>query len=553
MSSDNGKFDDTPTESETTGTVENFPRGSRETPVTSASPMEADRSEKARRHKSDRHVAGESDRSIVPKKPANNGSVPLPAESVEGRERTKENTEQSLLVRTQSRNSDGTPFVPRSRGLLGVREAAQRNTKLKFTSLLHHLTPELLRASFFDLKKHAAPGVDEQTWSDYAIDFERRIDDLVGRIHRGAYRAKPSKRTYIPKADGKMRPLGIAALEDKIVQQAARTVLECIYEQEFLGFSYGFRPRRSQHQALDALFVGITKRKVNWILDADIRGFFDNISHEWLMKFLEHRIADRRMLRLLKKWLRAGVSEDGEWSPTRVGTPQGAVISPLLANVFLHYVLDLWINWWRERHARGEVIIVRYADDFVIGFREESDARRCLADLKDRFIKFGLELHPEKTRLIEFGRYAQERRAKRGDGPPETFDFLGFTHISGKTRRGDYTIHRRTARKKFQAKLADLKEKLSRNRHADLAQVGRWLQRVVRGWCQYYAVPGNYERLRQFRDEIQKMWLRALRRRSQRGRRLTWDKFSKLCKRWLPTPKILHPYPNVRFERQHPR
>ena len=266
-----------------------------------------------------------------------------------------------------------------------------------------------------------------------------------------------------------MRPLGIAALEDKIVQQAARTVLECIYEQDFLGFSYGFRPGRSQHQALDALYVGITKRKVNWIIDADIRGFFDNISHEWLMKFLEHRIADRRMLRLLKKWLRAGVSEDGEWSPTKVGTPQGAVISPLYANVFLHYVLDLWINDWRKRHAKGEVIIVRYADDFVIGFREESDARRCLADLRERFAKFGLELHPEKTRLIEFGRYAEERRAKRGDGPPETFDFLGFTHISGKTRRGDFTIHRKTSRKKFQAKLAELKEKLSRRRHDDLA------------------------------------------------------------------------------------
>ena len=515
--------------------------------------MAADRLVQARCRTADMHVAGKSDSSIVPEKPANNGSVPVPAESAEGRELTEENAEQSLLARTQSRNSDAKTFVPRSRGLLGVREAAQRDRKLRFTSLLHHITPELLRASFFDLKKQAAPGVDEETWSDYADDFERRIDDLAGRIHRGGYRAKPSKRTYIPKADGKRRPLGIAALEDKIVQQAVRTVLECIYEQDFLGFSYGFRPGRSQHQALDALFVGITKRKVNWILDADIRGFFDNISHEWLMKFLEHRVADPRMLRLLKKWLRAGVSEDGEWSPTTVGTPQGAVISPLYANVFLHYVFDLWINDWRKREARGEVTVIRYADDFVIGFREESDARRCLAALKERFTKFGLELHPDKTRRIEFGRYAEERRAKRGDGPPETFDFLGFTHISGKTRRGDFTIHRKTSRKKFQAKLADLKERLSRNRHADLTQAGGWLQRVVRGWYQYYAVPGNYERLRQFRDEIQKMWLRALRRRSQRGRCLTWDKFSKVCKRWLPTPKILHPYPNVRFARQHPR
>jgi group II intron reverse transcriptase/maturase len=515
--------------------------------------MEADRSEKARGHKPDTHVAGESDSSIVPEKPANNGSVPLPAESVEGRELTEENTGQSLLVRTQCRNADGTPFVPRSRGLSGVREAARKDKKLRFTSLLHHVTPELLRASFFDLKKQAAPGVDGETWRDYAVDFERRIDDLHGRIHRGAYRAKPSQRTYIPKPDGRMRPLGIAALEDKIVQQAARTVLDCIYEQDFLGFSYGFRPGRGCHRALDALYVGITKRKVNWIIDADIRGFFDNISHEWLMKFLEHRIADRRMLRLLKKWLRAGVSEDGEWSPTKVGTPQGAVISPLYANVFLHYVLDLWIDNWRKRHAQGEVSIVRYADDFVIGFREESDARRCLADLKERFIKFSLELHPEKTRLIEFGRYAEERRTRRGAGPPETFDFLGFTHISGKTRRGDFTIHRKTSRKKFQAKLADLKEKLSRRRHDDLSKVGAWLQSVVRGWCQYYAVPGNYARLRQFRDAIQVIWLRTLQRRSQRGRRLTWEKFSKFCQRWLPTPKILHPYPNVRFARQHPR
>jgi len=543
----------TPTESKTTGTVGNFPHGSRETPVPSAFSMEADRSEKARGHNPDMHVTGESHSSIVPEKPANKGGVALPAELAEGRELAKENTGQSLLDRTQRRNSDGTPFVARSRGLQGVRVAAQQDKKQKFTSLLHHITPELLRASFLALKKQAAPGVDGETWGDYAVEFEKRIDDLHDRIHRGAYRAKPSKRTYIPKPDGRMRPLGIAALEDKVVQQAARTVLEGIYEHDFLGFSYGFRPGRGCHQALDALFVGITQRKVNWIIDADIRGFFDNISHQWLMKFLEHRIADPRMLRLLKKWLRAGVSQDGKWSPTQVGTPQGAVISPLYANVFLHYVLDLWIDDWRTRHAKGEVTIVRYADDFVIGFREESDARKCLAALGERLAKFGLALHPEKTRLIEFGRYAEGRRAKRGDGPPETFDFLGFTHISGKTRRGDFTIHRKTSRKKFQAKLAELKEQLSRRCHDDLAQVGAWLQSVFRGWSRYYAVPGNYPRLQQFRDAIQDMWLRTLRRRSQRGRRLTWKKFSNLCKRWLPTPKILHPYPNVRFAGQHPR
>ena len=553
MSNVNGKLDATPTESETTGTVGNFSHGSRETPATSTARMAADRSEKARCQHADMHVAGESDRLIVPEKSANNRSVPLPTESMEGRGRTEESIGPLLRDRTQCRNADGSPFVARSRGLPGVRAAAQQDKTLKFTSLLHHLTPELLRASFLDLKKQAAPGVDEQTWHDYAEDFERRIEDLHGRIHRGAYRAKPSKRTYIPKPDGRMRPLGIAAVEDKIVQQAARTVLECIYEQDFLGFSYGFRPGRSPHQALDALYVGITKRKVNWIIDADIRGFFDNISHAWLMKFLEHRIADPRMLRLLKKWLRAGVSEDGAWSPTTVGTPQGAVISPLYANVFLHYVLDLWIHDWRQRHAQGEVIMVRYADDFVIGFREESDARQCLADLRERLAKFGLELHPEKTRLIEFGRYAEERRAKRGAGKPKTFDFLGFTHISGKTQRGDFTIHRKTTRKKFQAKLADLKAKLLRNRHADLPEIGTWLQSVLRGWYRYYAVPGNYPRLQQFRDAIQAMWLRALRRRSQRGRCFAWEKFAKVCKRWLPSPRILHPYPNVRFAGQHPR
>jgi RNA-directed DNA polymerase len=483
------------------------------------------------------------------------------AESMEGRGLTKENIGQSPLDRTQSRTvagppsdqSSGAPSAARSRGLPGVREAARKDKTQKFTNLLHHLTPQLLRASFFQLKKQAAPGVDEMTWRDYEEGVDRRIADLHGRIHRGAYQAQPSKRTYIPKLDGKMRPLGIAAVEDKVVQQAARTVLECIYEEDFLGLSYGFRPGRSQHQALDALYVGIKSRKVNWIIDADIRGFFDNISHEWLVKFLEHRIADRRMLRLLKKWLKAGVSEDGEWSATNVGTPQGAVISPLFANVFLHYVLDLWIVAWRKRQAKGEVIIVRYADDFVMGFREESDARRCLAALKDRLAKFGLELHPEKTRLIEFGRYAEERRSRRGEGPPETFDFLGFTHISGKTRGGEFTIHRKTARKKFLAKLRDLKAKMMRIRHATVSQVGSWLQSVLRGWFRYYAVPGNYPRLQQFRDAVQKLWLRLLRRRSQRGRRLNWSRFQKVCKRWLPSPRIEHPYPDARFAVDHPR
>lgn len=553
MSNVNGESDMNPTESETTRMVGNFLDGSGESPATSQSPMDGDRSEKTISRHTDMHVAGQSDSPIVPEKPTNNEGVPPSAEWVEGRGLTNENAEQSLLHRTSSRNPGEKPPERRSRGLLGVREAAQKDKKLKFTNLLHHVTPELLTASFHALKKLAAPGVDDETWSDYGVDHERRLIELHGRIHRGAYRAKPSKRAYIRKGDGKMRPLGIAALEDKIVQQAIRTILECIYEQDFLGFSYGYRPRRDCHQALDALIVGIKSKNVNWIIDADIRGFFDNISHEWLMKFLELRIADRRVLRLLKKWLRAGVSEDGQWSPTTVGTPQGSVISPLLANVFLHYVFDLWIHSWRKRPGRGKVIVVRYADDFVIGFSEEADAKQCLADLQERMTKFGLELHPEKTRLIEFGVYAPQRRANRNEDPPETFDFLGFTHICGTTRGGLPTIHRRTARKKFQAKLADIKEKLTRWRHSKLAETGKWLWQVSQGWYKYYAVPGNYACLQRFQKALHRMWLAVLRRRSQRGRRLTWDKFSIHCRRWLPNPKIEHPYPEERFARRYQR
>jgi RNA-directed DNA polymerase len=545
MSNDHGESDVSPTESKTTRTVGNIPHGSWEVPEISTS-SDVDRSEKARCHNADMHVSGKSDSLVVPKKRANNAGQPTAAESVEERRLTKENASQPLLVRTQSREA-------RSRGLLGVREMARSDKKVRFNNLLNHVTPELLQASFFDLKKQAAPGIDGETWAEYAENFEVRIIDLHSRIHRGTYRAKPSKRSWIPKLDGKLRPLGIAALEDKIVQQAVRVVLECIYEEDFLGFSYGFRPGRGCHRALDALSVGIAHQKVNWILDADIRGFFDNISHEWLMKFLEHRIADRRLLRLLKKWLRAGVSEDGKWSPSTVGTPQGAVISPLLSNVFLHYVLDLWLVAWRKRQAVGEVIIVRYADDFVLGFREETDAKRCLGALKERFAKFGLELHPEKTRLIEFGRYAAERSSKRGDDPPETFDFLGFTHICGTTRKGDFTVKRITAIKKLRNKLKELKDELSKRRHLELAAVGSWLSSVFRGWCQYHAIPGNSQRLQQFRTALQELWYRVLRRRSQRGRNLTWPKFSRLFRRWLPTPRILHPYPEDRFARLYPR
>jgi RNA-directed DNA polymerase len=380
-----------------------------------------------------------------------------------------------------------------------------------------------------------------------------RIADLHARVHRGTYRAKPSKRAWIPKPDGRQRPLGIAALEDKIVQQAVKTVLEAIFEVEFLGFSYGFRPGRSQHNALDALWVGITQRKVNWVLDADIRGFFDAIDHECLMKFVEHRIADRRILRLIHKWLRAGVSDDGTWSRTTVGTPQGSVISPFLANVYLHYVLDLWVESWRKRSATGEVIFVRYADDFVMGFQHRSDAERCLRELRGRFEKFGLDLHPDKTRLIEFGRFAAERRGKRGQGKPETFSFLGFTHYCGTTRNGSFTIKRKSIAKRMRAKLAEIKTELRRSMHQSVSDMGKWLRSVVQGWFNYHAVPGNSPCLDQFRTQIGRNWLGVIRRRSQKGRCWTWERMSRLIRYWLPSARILHPYPNQRLTVTHPR
>lgn len=524
----------------------NSQHGNRETQAVPSPIGDAGRLGKVTDQPPNAHAAGESDGLIVPRKQTNKAGPTAAAESVEGRSPAKGNTAKLAMNRTQSRRI-------RSLGLHGVRKAARRDKRMRFTALLHHLTPELLKASFLDLNRQAAPGIDDVTWRDYANGLEDRLADLHSRIHRGAYRAQPSKRTWIPKADGRQRPLGIAALEDKVVQQAVKTVLECIYEADFLGFSYGHRPGRGGHDALDALWVGLTEKKVNWLLDADIRGFFDAISHEWLDKFLQHRIADPRMLRLLRKWLRAGVSEDGEWSQTTVGTPQGAVISPLYGNVFLHYVLDLWIVAWRKRHVTGDVIVVRYADDFVIGFESRTDAVRCLEALRERFARFGLELHPEKTRLIEFGRFAAERRARRGEGKPETFDFLGFTHICGKTRKGTFTIHRKSIGKRMRAKLHAIKVQLKRRMHAEMSDTGRWLRQVVRGWFNYHAVPGNYPRLDRFQTEVEKLWLRVVRRRSQRGGRWNWRRFHTICRRWIPKPKILHPYPDTRFHAKYPR
>ena len=484
---------------------------------------------------------GDSDGLIVPMNPANNGGTEPPAESAEGRGPARRNAKQSNLVRTPK------PERRRSRGLLGVREAAQKDRSLKFTALLHHITPELLTSSFYELKKNAAAGIDGMTWHEYEQDLEERIADLHGRIHRGAFRAKPSKRVYIEKADGRKRPLGIPSLEDKIAQHALRTVLQCIYEEDFLGFSYGFRPRRSPHQALDALYVGITEKRVNWILDADIEGFFDNIDRDWLVKFIEHRIGDRRIVRLILKWLNAGIIEGTDWSDNGKGTPQGAILSPLLANVFLHYVFDLWINSWRKTHARGQCVVVRYADDFVVGFEREEDARACLRALAERFEKFGLRLHPDKTRLIEFGRGSAAKRKREGRGKCETFDFLGFTHVCSRTRNGKrFSLLRLTVAKRMRRTLAAIKLELRRRRHWPLGVVGRWLATVYRGWQGYYGVPNNFRRLEQFRYVLLLLWRGQLRRRSQNGHRWTLARTQRLFDKHVPGAHITHPWPDIR-------
>jgi RNA-directed DNA polymerase len=485
-----------------------------------------------------------SDSAIRAKKPANKAGQPV-AEWVEQRAGTKGNTGHPHTRRTQSRDSV-------SQGLDRVRHAARQQKKGKFTALLHHITIDLLRVAFLALKRHAAPGVDGVTWQDYEAGLEGKLQDLHARVHRGTYRALPVRRRFIPKPGGKQRPLGIAALEDKIVQRAVVMVLNAIYEEDFLGFSYGFRPGRSQHDALDALSVAISGTPVNWILDADIRGFFDAVSQEWLVRFLEHRIGDERVIRLVRKWLKAGVLEDGNWSVSEMGTPQGAVASPLLANVYLHYVFDLWAQQWRRREATGHVIVVRYADDIVAGFEHEADARRFWDAMRMRFEQFALELHGEKTRLLEFGRHAAARRQRRGLGKPETFTFLGFTFICGKSRRGAFQLQRKTRADRMRAKLREIKAQLRDRMHHAIPEQGRWLKAVVTGFFAYHAVPTNARALDAFRHHVTNLWRRTLRRRSQKTR-MTWNRMTRLAAAWLPPPRILHPWPDQRFAVKHPR
>lgn len=474
---------------------------------------------------------GKSDRAVVPAKSPNKATQAT--EAMEGSALTKGNSLRQNALRTQGR-------ARAQIALRRVRSAARKDRKKRFTCLYHHIyNIDVLREAFYALKRDASPGLDEVTWAQYEVDLEGNLQDLSGRLKRGAYQAKPVRRVYIPKPDGRQRPIGVPSLEDKLVQRATVAVLNGIYETDFAGFSYGFRPGRSQHQALKALNAGLMG-KVNHVLDADVRGFFDAIDHEWLIRFIEHRIADQRILRLIRKWLKAGVLEDGEWRECGEGTPQGGSISPLAANIYLHYAFDLWLQQWRQQPGRGTVIVVRFADDFIVGFQSRRDAELFQADLKTRLAKFHLELHPDKTRLVEFGRFAAADRKRRGEGKPATFSFLGFTHICGTTRTGSFTILCHTERRRMRAKLRTLKEELRLRRHHPIPKVGAWLADVLRGHYNYYGVTHNSRALGAFRHHLSRHWFRALRRRGQRNR-LKWTRMGRLIKRWLPQPRIVRP------------
>ncbi len=460
---------------------------------------------------------------------------------MEGRSLTERNASHSATSRTQCR-------INVSSGLAGVRKLARENKTLKFTALLHHVTVKQLGESYLELKRNAKPGVDEMTWQQYGDDLVNNLKQLHEKVHAGKYRALPSKRCYIPKADGSQRALGIAALEDKIVQHSIAIVLNTIYETDFLGFSYGFRPNRNAHDALDAVAVGMKRKKVNWVLDADIQGFFDTMNHEYLLKFLRHRIADKRVLRLITKWLKAGFWEEGKWNATTKGCPQGSVISPLLSNIYLHYVLDLWVQAYRTKKAKGDILNVRYADDFILGFQYKGEANEFLYHLKRRLNKFGLQLHEQKTKLIRFGRYAKQQRKELGEGKPETFEFLGFTHICAETHlKHKFVVKRHTSKKRMRATLQAIKVELMKRRHAPVVQTGKWLNRVVRGYFNYHAVPGNLKILSSFKREVSLNWLKSLRRRSQRSR-MTWDRFATLVNLFIPPLRRVHGYPYERFD-----
>lgn len=487
------------------------------------------------------HGHRESDNSIVSEKPVNKAAMQeAAAEPVEKRELAKGNPSEQTKARTQRRST-------LQHALTRIRQAIHRDREARLTNLWHHISdPARLQQSYNRLKRKAAAGVDGITWAEYGNTLEDNLADLSSRLRQGRYHARPVRRQWIPKSDGRKRPIGIPVIEDKIVQASATEVLNAVYEMEFLGFSYGFRPGRSQHDALDALSVGLVKRKINWVLDADIMGFFDAIDHTWLIKFIEHRIADKRVIRHIKKWLNAGVLEDGKLHRSSEGTPQGGSISPLLANIYLHYVLDLWVAWWRQHHARGEVIIVRYADDFVVGFQHRHEAEAFQRALSERLGKFNLRLHPQKTRLIEFGRFAVGNRKRRDLGKPETFDFLGFTHMCSQTRHGVFIVRRKTIKQRMRRKLQEIKQMLRSRMHWSKAQVGAWLRQVLLGYYRYYGVPLNAASLRAMRYHITRMWFKMLNRRSQKNS-VNWEQMNRLVKRWLPPARICHPFPTQRL------
>jgi RNA-directed DNA polymerase len=487
-----------------------------------------------------------SDSPVIATKPANKVGPQVKAANGLTAERVEQRGLAEGKLRQQNTNRAQDRAIVQS-ALKRIRQAAVKDKKVKFTSLMHHIyNLSMLREAYYTLKREAAPGVDGATWRQYGEELEGNLQDLSARLRHGAYRAKPVRRVFITKDDGRQRPLGVTALEDKIVQRATVEALNAIYESDFLGFSYGYRADKSQHHALDALYVALLTRKVNWVLDGDISAFFDSLSHEWLVKFIEHRIADQRVVRLIRKWLNAGVLEKGQWTCSEEGTPQGGSASPLLANIYLHYVFDLWVQHWRKTKAMGDVIVVRWADDFVVGFQHQSDAERFHKELAERFAHFKLELHPEKTRVIEFGRYAAKERKRRGQGKPETFNFLGFTHICGQQRKGMFTVIRRTMSKRKRAKLKAVKTELRKRMYDGVAEVGKWLRSVVEGHNRYYGVPTNLPSLGSFRYHVGRYWYRTLRRRSQKTR-VTWERMFRLFDRWLPWPKCYHPYPLRRF------
>jgi len=530
-----------PARSETPSTHRSLMHGTWEIPLQSSAER-LDLSGKATGNEPDGNRGGKSDDGVLPKKQPNAAQA---AEAVEGRPSTKRNTVWAAAVRTQSR-------VAASSDLQRVREAASRDKKARFTALLHHITVQRLRDSFYALKRDAAPGVDGVVWKEYLQELDSRLGALHTAVHRGSYRAQPVRRTYIPKTDGTERPLGVASLEDKIIQHAVVTVLNAIYESDFVGISYGFRPGRSQHDALDAVAVAIEKRKINWVVDADFRKFFDTIDPRWLQRFVAHRIGDQRLLRLIGKWLTAGVMEDGQVTQPERGTPQGSVISPLLANIYLHFVFDLWALQWRRRTARGDMVMVRYADDTFLGFEHREEAERFLVELRERVAQFGLSLHPEKTRLIAFGRHANAWCRRQGQRRAQTFDFLGFTHICGITRgKGWFQLRRVTMAKRMHAKLAEIKQQLRRRLHGRMREAGAWLHKVLQGFYNYHAVPGNLRRLWSMRYRLLHAWWRILGRRSQL--RMSWDRYFSRVRTWLPEPRVLHPYPDARFRATHSR